>query len=40
MPDRPVGIDMKLLQPNMGLNYPLDYVKTRVIVTANLYSDY
>ena len=23
MPQRPVGLDMKLSQPNMGLNYPL-----------------
>ena len=28
MPQRPVGIDMKLSQPNVGLIYPLNYDKT------------
>ena len=30
MPQRLVGLDMKLSQPNMWLHYPLDYVKTYV----------
>ena len=25
MPQRPVGLDMKLSQPNVGLIYPLNY---------------
>ena len=28
MPQRPVGLDMKLSQPNVGLIYPLNYDKT------------
>ena len=28
MSQRPVGLDMKLSQPNKGLNYPLNYEKT------------
>ena len=28
MPQRPVGLDMKLSQPNVGLIYPLKYDKT------------
>ena len=27
MPQRPVGLDMKLSQPNMGLDYPLSLLK-------------
>ena len=29
-PQRPAGLDKKLSQTNMGLNYPLEYVKTYV----------
>ena len=25
-----VGLDMKLSQPNMGLDYPFEYVKTYI----------
>ena len=28
MPQRPVGLDMKLSQPNLGLIYPLNCDKT------------
>ena len=28
MPQRPVGLDMKLSQPNVGLICPLNYDKT------------
>ena len=28
MPQRPVGLDMKLSQPNVELIYPLNYDKT------------
>ena len=30
MPQRPMGLDMKLSQPNMGLDYPLEHAKTYI----------
>ena len=36
VPQRPGKIDMKLFQPNMGLNYHLKYEKIFVITGANL----
>ena len=30
MPQQPVGLQMKLSQPNMGLDYPLECVKTYI----------
>ena len=36
MPQRPVGLDIKLSQPNVGLIYPLNYDKNMPLMsTAN-----
>ena len=34
MPQRPVGLDMKISQPNVGLIYPLNYDKTCLLMST------
>ena len=39
MPQRPVGLDMKLSQPNVGLIYPLNYDKTCLLMSTVSWRD-